>query len=190
METEAKKTDKVEAKPHSTFSSPIHLLLLLMILVILGALAFYLNKHRNGLGDSSNSKSSITLLPSNQKLDAGQSITISVWEDSGSVAVNAVEADIQYPTDMLQFISVDNAGSAFDVQAQSSEKNGTITIAKGHIGQVTGKNLIAKINLKAKQSSGDARLKFIKGTQLLSLDNHSNILGNTPDGVYMIASPK
>jgi hypothetical protein len=98
--------------------------------------------------------------PADQKVSSGDNLSVQVWLDARDQPINAVQANLSYPTDKLDFSSVDGMGSAFEVEAQSSGGNGLVKIARGHVGNVTGVQLVATVNFKSKSSSGKANIDF------------------------------
>jgi hypothetical protein len=126
--------------------------------------------------------------PPTQGYGVGSNITIEIRENSGSTGVNAVQANFSYPTDKLTFVSADGSGSAFTTEAQSVGGNGTVTLARGIIGSLTGDQLIAKVTFKV-NIAGTATLSFANGTALISSTTNTNIISSLAadgTGVYTL----
>lgn len=123
--------------------------------------------------------------PSSGSVTNGNTITISISEDSGSEPVNAVQANFSYPTSELQFLSINNS-SAFSVAAQSNGGNGSIQIARGALPSVTGNQLVATVQFKALASSGSAVLSFTGGTSVESANTNTNILTTNTGTMYTL----
>jgi hypothetical protein len=119
---------------------------------------------------------------SNSNISSGSSVTFEVWVDTANQPVNAVQANLTYPADKFDFNSIDTKGSAFEIQALSKGGDGNISIARGHVGDVKGQALIAKVVLVAK-AKGDARIDFSTGSAVVRSTDHVDILkdktGNT-----------
>lgn len=98
---------------------------------------------------------SIYLSPSSKSAVSGASVTLSV-RLSSSDAVNAVQSNLSYPTDKLDYLSTSFSGTAFEIQAQSTGGGGSVMIARGTTGSVSGDKLIATVTFRAKVSSGSA----------------------------------
>lgn len=110
----------------------------------------------------------------------GEVVTFSIWVDTGGQKVSAVQANLSYPADKFDFISIDDTGSAFEIRPESKGGDGKITIARGQIGGVTGKQLVAKVNLKAKTVDGEGSVTFSDQSKVLTLaDNPQDILNTT-----------
>lgn len=136
----------------------------------------------------------IYLKPSSQTYSVNSTVTLEVWEDSGTTAVNAVQANFSYPANLLTFVSIDKTGSAFGTSAPSSGANGQVSIAAGatcsaSCGTLTGNQLIAKVTFTTNAATGTASLPFVTGTALISASASTNILGSlaaTGGGTYTI----
>ena len=121
--------------------------------------------------------------PPSQSYSVGSTITIEVRENSGSAPVNAVQTNFSYPADKLTFVSADGSTSGFTTQAQSTGASGSVTLARGVIGSLTGDQLIAKVTFKV-NIAGVANLAFVSGTSLVSASTNQNIIGSlSADGI-------
>jgi hypothetical protein len=127
----------------------------------------------------------IYLNPASANPGVGQTVTVEVRENSGSTAVNAVQANFTYPTARLQFVSISADGSAFPVQAENSGANGQVKIARGTTTPVSGDQLLAKVTFKV-TAAGSAPLDFNTGTALASSTTHGNVLGATTGATYTL----
>jgi len=105
---------------------------------------------------------SLSLSPSASSVVNGSSVTVSIYENSGSEPVNAVQANFSYSASLLQFVSINNA-AAFPVAAQSTGGSGSVAIARAAYTPVTGSQLVASVSFKAIASSGTATLSFTGG---------------------------
>ena len=132
------------------------------------------------------SAESLFLEPSTAKVANNTTFTLNVWEDSLTQKVNAVQADLSYPTDKLEFVNIDAQDSAFDVQAPSTGGNGTISIARGSTKGVIGRQLVAKVTLKAKASNGKVAVNVAASTVLVRSSDNTNILRQAVGGTYML----
>lgn len=127
---------------------------------------------------------SVYLTPSAQKVSANTNFSFQIWEDSLTQPVNAVQTNLTYDSRYFDFVDIDSSGSAFEIQALSAGSNGTIAVARGHVGELKGKQLVATITLKAKSSSGKTNITFAPGTMLSSKDTNQDILQSKIGGTY------
>jgi hypothetical protein len=125
--------------------------------------------------------------PSSQKVAAGSSVNLQVWVDTKDQNVNAVQANLVYPSDKFNFNKIDATGSAFEIEAQSTGNNGNITIARGHVGDLKGVQLVATVTLVAK-SSGKANVSFSNTSAVISSVSHANVLQSTTGGRFTLGS--
>jgi hypothetical protein len=126
--------------------------------------------------------------PPTQGYTVGSNITIEVRENSGSTGVNAVQANFSYPSDKLTFVSADGSASGFTTQAQSVGGNGTVTLARGIIGSLSGDQLVAKVTFKV-NIAGTANLSFVNGSALINATTNQNVISSLSadgTGVYTL----
>jgi hypothetical protein len=100
--------------------------------------------------------------------------TVAVVENSGSIAVNAVQANIMYPADKLEFIGIDST-AAFAIEAESYGGVGQIRIARGALPDVVGTQTVAIVHFRV-VSTGQASIRFSTGTAVLRSDNNTDIV--------------
>lgn len=108
----------------------------------------------------------------------GQNFSVSIKENSSKQNVNAVQATVSFPSDLLDVVSVDSSESNFKINVFESTQKGKITVTRGQIGGLMGEALIAKVNFRAK-ASGKATIKFENDTALMSSTTNTNILNSS-----------
>lgn len=136
------------------------------------------------------SPATISLSPSTKSLNKGDTLAISIFENSGGTAVNAVQADLNYPASLLTFVSIDPASSsAFPVDAQATGGSGTVKIGRGTTSPVTGNQLVGVVHFTA-AAAGTAAVSFNNSTTAVirSSDNGPEALTET-GGSYTISAP-
>jgi chitodextrinase len=133
----------------------------------------------------------LSVLPASSTVGVGNTFTVAVHENSGTDAVNAVEADLTYPASQLQFVSIDATTSAFGVEAVSTGGNGTVTLARGVTGgaaPLTGDQLVANVTFKALVAGGSPAVVAFAGTSaLVRASDQTNVLVGKNSGTYTIA---
>jgi flagellar basal body-associated protein FliL len=167
----------------------VAVLVLLGVAVIIQATSNSSDKKPNTNNTSSNSNGNATLYikPPNQQVASGTSVTFEVWVDTEDQPVNAVQANLSYPADSFDFNSVDAKGSAFEIQASSTGGEGKVTIARGHVGEVKGKALVAKVILTAKDAKGDAKVEFATGSAVVRSTDHIDILKQKTGSTFKVS---
>jgi hypothetical protein len=126
----------------------------------------------------------------------GSTFTVQIKENSYTDTVNAVEADLTYPTSKLQLIpssssdAANLSGSAFGVKASNSGGSGNISISLGTITPVSGNKLIGTLTFKT-LASGSANVAFkplsgSTGSQVLSSTTNANVVTAYNGGTYTI----
>jgi hypothetical protein len=76
---------------------------------------------------------------------SGSDLYVQVRANSGSELINAVQADFTYSTGLLSFVSIDANNSAFEVDANSTESSGLISIQRASATTKAGDFLVATV---------------------------------------------
>jgi chitodextrinase len=121
---------------------------------------------------------SITILPATATVNIGDTVTVSVRENSSTDTVNAVQANISYDPTRFQYVSVDETGSAFGLVALTQNGAGLLQIARGVSGgsaPVTGDQLVTKVTFKA-LAGGASPLGIATGSALVRSTDNVDIL--------------
>lgn len=113
--------------------------------------------------------------PASGSFAVGTLVTMSLRESSNE-PVNAVQFDLSYPGSILEFVSVDDSQSAFNIAAPKSGGAGKVSVARGNIGDVTGDNLVAFVNFKV-IATGAAPVQVLDSSQLVSSQTGADIAG-------------
>ena len=108
----------------------------------------------------SNSQIKLYLTPSQGTFNVGDSVVVTIREDSLSTAVNSVGVDMTYPAAVLQYQSSSTTGSAFTTTVQNTGGSGAVNISVGILGgSTTGDNLVGTVTFTA-LASGSAAITF------------------------------
>jgi uncharacterized protein (UPF0333 family) len=183
--------------------------LLVILLVLTVAPVYVYHSHKGSDKNSSNSSSTsnasssgdtndggsnvasdgsgtLSVEPGSQPVSEGSILTIALYEDSKSDSVNAVQTNLTYPADKLKLVKIDTSGSAFAIKAQEDGGSGSIKIARGTIKPVTGKQLVARAQFRAKANSGTANIEFTDGSGIVRSSDNKEILHDTNGQQYML----
>ncbi len=130
------------------------------------------------------------LTPASGSLTNGNTLVITIREDSGSDAVNAVQANLTYPATRMQFQSIATAGSAsspFTTVMQSSGGGGNVTIGVGLLGSsVTGNNIVATVTFTL-ISTGAAAVNFTVDSGIARSSDSVDICGSKVGANYTLS---
>ena len=129
---------------------------------------------------------SISAESSSSRVSLGQNVVVTIVADAQSNIVNAIQANITYDTNDLEFISIDTSNSAFVIDVEAVNNNGVIKIARGNIVNLTGKMEVAKVIFKTINKTRRSNISFIDGTALIDSTSYLNILENTQDYKFSI----
>jgi chitodextrinase len=129
----------------------------------------------------------LSLSPSSSNVGLGNNFTVTIHENSGTDPVNAVQANLTYPTSQLQFVSIDSTTSAFSVDAQATGGSGAVTIARGAAGgtSVTGDQIVAVVTFKA-IGLGAGAVSFGAGSAIVRSTDNISILVTQTGGTYTV----
>jgi hypothetical protein len=131
----------------------------------------------------------VYLNPASMVVGPNGTVTVDVRENSGATAVNAVQANFNYPTGILTFVSIDASTSAFGTQAESTGSAGLVKLGRGTTTPVTGDQEVAKVTFTGLATGGSANLAFTTGTALVNSTTNTDILGSlaaTAGGTYVV----
>lgn len=128
--------------------------------------------------------------PTSAEVLANSTITLTIRADSGTTPVNAVRADLKYPSGNLEYMGVDSVGSSYGVEAPIKTSNGSVSITRGSITPLTGDHPVAKVTFKVK--AGTNKVTLANTSVLANASSNTNILSSLQDatlGVLTGLSP-
>ncbi len=135
---------------------------------------------------------SVYLTPASQTVPGSAEFTVEVRENSGTNTVNAIQANLTYPSSLLDVVSIDTSTAAFKVEAEKTFANGNIKLGLGD-GDApgSGDQLVAVIRFASKTTAGVASVNFASGTALIDSTTNTDLLGSlnsttAPGGSYTI----
>lgn len=127
------------------------------------------------------------ITPATGSYTNGSTFTITIRENSGSVPVNAVQANLSYPTGQLQFQSISTATSAFSDTLQSTGGSGTVQIGMGELGgSVTGDAIVATVTFSV-VGTGSATVQFTAGSGIARTSDSTDICKKRTSATYTLS---
>lgn len=121
----------------------------------------------------------ISLSASSTYVPTGKIVYVTVRSNTSDL-VNAVQANLSYPSDKLQFLSISSGSSPFSIAAGSSGGGGSVQIARGVIGQgLSGSQFIATVSFKALASNGTADVSVAGGSSLVRSSDQANVMSSS-----------
>lgn len=166
----------------------INVIIFVIIFAVVASIVIYSSWAAAPGGSKGGAKTpSLSLSPASQKVPLSSSLKIEIWADTNSQPVNAVQANLSYPIDKLNFVNVDGTNSAFGLSVQGDGGNGVVTIARGSFQPISGKLLVATVNFTGANPKGRATVSFTNSTALLSSTTNQNILAGTYGGTYSLS---
>jgi hypothetical protein len=133
------------------------------------------------------SNATLTLSPSTKTVAVGDNFDVSVYGDSGSAAVNAVQVNLSYPSNLLTFVSSAGNTTTWPIEAQNTGGSGTVKIGRGTTSPVSGKQLIATVTFKA-SAAGTASVAFTSGTGMVSSSDNTAVPSTNTGGIYTLTT--
>src|SRR5450830_219893 len=159
--------------PGSSTRSRLH-----VVVALVCALAFTLGSPlvRQGAAVRAAGGASLRLDPRTSACGVGQSFHVSVLVDTGGEVINAVEADLTFPSSMLEVTGVDaTSGSFLPIVVEKSFNNtsGRIRIVGGvpTPGFTGGAGRVATITFRAR-AAGSAKVTFEATSKLMRNDDN------------------
>lgn len=128
------------------------------------------------------------LSPASKTVSQGTSFSLQIRENSDSDNVNAVQANLSYDANKLDFVGFDLVGTAFDVQLVKSGGGGSVSTSQiNTAGGKTGDQLVVTVTFKAKVA-GSTSISFASGSALVRTNDTQNILSGTSGATITITS--
>lgn len=153
----------------------------LLLLSLLGLGFFY------SLGTAE--AASVTLSPSTGVYSSGATFTARVIVNSGGQSINAAEGTLKFNPNELSVVSVNRAGSIFNLwvaEPSFSNSAGTISFSGGLPSGYTGSSgNIMTVTFRAK-GSGAAKVNFANASVLANDGRGSNVLSGMNGGTYTL----
>lgn len=137
--------------------------------------------------DSAGRAVNLSVEPSQRRLVAGETITVRVWEDSLSVPVNAVKAQLTYDKDAFDFVAIDSTVSSFSSDDSSTPTDGGVLLSRRASTGLIGRQLVASVVLRAKAETGNTSITFDGDSKLIHATDQTNVLQKTFDGTYFVS---
>ena len=128
---------------------------------------------------------SIYLSPASATIAKDSYFSVSVRVNADTV--DAVQANLSYPADKIDFTGLSYGGTGFEIQAEGSGGGGSIRIARGATSAKSGDVLVATISFRAKVDSGSATVSFTSGTE--GIKGGSVVANAGSGGTYSFTKP-
>jgi len=125
------------------------------------------------------------LSPASGSVSKGKVLPVTLRVNSGNEPVNAIQANLSYPANLLDVVSIKKA-SAWDTVAENSYGNGSIRIARGALPASTGDKAVAVIEFRAKTDSGTANVNFTSGSAVISANTNKDVKSGERGGSYTL----
>ena len=126
-----------------------------------------------------------TLSPDSTTHTVGDSVVLSISETSGSSDnTNAVQANLSYPTSLLQFVSI-NLSGPFSLCGQKSGGGGAVNIGCASTTATSGNQAVAQITFTA-ISNGSASVSMTSGSDIDNTSGSSVWNGVLPSTTYTL----
>lgn len=128
----------------------------------------------------------LRVAPSSGNYQVGDTIVVTIQENSGTEEVNAVQADLSYSS-TLQHVRTDKSTSAFALTGADTASGGTIRLALASATNRTGLQTVAVITFRA-VGAGNASINFLGTSMIVRASDVSNVLGTTTGANFTIAN--
>lgn len=129
--------------------------------------------------------STIFLNPLSDSVRVGQTFNVDVAIKTDDNPINAVEANISYPTKYLQVVSTTVDESVFDITIRNTATNGNINLILGSTRARVGTLKVATITFKA-LAKANAQVIFKSPLNVVGYFTNSSLPYNSSNGTYRI----
>lgn len=124
--------------------------------------------------------------PASGSFTNGSTVIVTIMENSYSEGVNAIQANLTYPTNRLTFQSISTTNSNFTTTMQSSGGGGSVQIGVGLLGgSLTGAQEVARVTFTA-NSAGSAPISFAAGSGIARESDATDICKRQTGATYVI----
>ena len=107
------------------------------------------------------SAATLKLVPDSGTFAKGTTLNVEIYVNTKGERINAVQTDVFYPSDKLQFVGINTSGSVLEIFAEQYSTYNTVTISGGVPSPgFVGNKFIGSINFKVLQELGVASLNF------------------------------
>lgn len=171
---------KVIHKKSDKRTITIKVLVIVIVIAIAGIIIMKLvggsTKDEMSTATNSTGTASLLLESSNTNPKVGEKVTMSLYSESGDILVNVAQVAFTYPSNKLQLIAIDSNSSAYPIKAFEGTYDGSIEIARGVLGGINDKKLIAKFEFLTK-APGTVSFAYNKErSMLVSETDNQNII--------------
>lgn len=120
---------------------------------------------------------SLSISPNSGTYAKGSTIKVNIGINTAGEAINAVQANLVYPAEKLQFVSISTSGSVLTIIAEKGGGGGFVKIAGGTpTPGFSGNKFIASVNFLVLSDSGSATLTFAGDSSVLRDSNNTEAL--------------
>lgn len=134
-----------------------------------------------GRADAAGS-ASLALTPGSGQYYVNDTLTVRITENSGGEGVNAVEADLVYDKNVLQFVSIDASDSAFTIAAPTTTGGGVVNIPRAIPSvSLTGTQNVASVTFKV-IAAGNSSITFAGSSAIVKTSGTQNIWNGAAGG--------
>lgn len=129
---------------------------------------------------------SLGLSPNSGVFTVGETVSLRIFEDSGSAGINGVQADLSYDKNALQFVGVDASQSAFPLAMPVSGGNGVVKMARVIPGgSLTGTQTVAVVNFKVLASGGTTAVNFMNSSGIARTSDGASVWNGSQAGATL-----
>jgi hypothetical protein len=121
-----------------------------------------------------------SVTPGSGSYVVGDTLSVTISEDSGTQPIGTVQADLLYPTTLVQYKNVDGSNSAFaDIAPAPSNSGGKLSITRASMTPYTGTQQVAVVNFTV-IASGSVTLGFADTSAIYTAQDATNIYAGAP----------
>lgn len=135
---------------------------------------------------SGSSDPRLYLSPASGSYSNGSTLVVIIMANSYTEAVNAVQANLTYPTSRMTFVSIDTSHSNFTTTIQSTGGSGSVQVGVGVLASsLTGAQEVARVTFTL-TSTGSAAVAFAAGSGIARASDATDVCKKTTGATYTI----
>jgi len=136
---------------------------------------------------------SLFFTPANGEVGIEKELVVDIKINSDGVGINAAQATLRFPKDLLSVKSIDKTDSAFNFWLEEpsfSNENGAITFVGGTPYGISGASIQVLHIVFTTKTAGSAPVTIVDSAITASDGSGSNVLTKTTDAVFTITPTK
>jgi hypothetical protein len=159
------------------------------LLLVVGVVAIFGLQQLKPSHAATSTTATLSTSPASGTYQVGNTISVAIYENSGTEPVGTVQADLTYNSTILAYANVDNTGSQFtDIAPPPTAGTGVLSISRGGFTAQTGNQKVVTVNFTVLKT-GTASVAFAATSAVYRDSDLSNIYSGGTGSSFTISTP-